>query len=324
MSVADAQESGRGPLLPAWVPVLHRGDDEVQVGLEPGPGVVLCGVPAGLARVLELLDGRHSVATLRRQADSHGVPAQLLDVVLARLRSAGLVVDGDAVQGPPAVGLRGRRLRVVGAGVLGSAVATAAVAAGVARLDLVDPDPVDPAAHPYAGLATTQAQALRAQLAGPDRRLDLRVANHWTKPDDGCPDLTVVATDRAEPDRVVGEDYVRADHPHLYVRPLTAGVVVGPLVVPGRTPCLGCSDLVRRDADPAWPRLLPQLCRVRIPVAAPLAAWAGVTAVLRVAAELGDTAAGGQPGTLELGATDLRVRYRSWPMHPGCGCAWCG
>lgn len=311
-------------LLPEWVPVLRRGTDELQVGLEPGPGVVLAGVPAGTGEVLRLLDGTRSNRDIRRLAADLGVNPTLMDEVLHRLRSAGLLLSASTDQPvrPGSVDLSGRRVRLVGAGALGLAVAAAALDAGLDRLDIVDPDPVDPSVHPRPGLAGSQAEALRSRLAARARgRVALRVANHWTKPDDAAPDLTVIAATCAEPDRVIGEDYVRADHPHLYVRPLPGGVVVGPLVVPGRTPCLGCGDLLRRDADPAWPTLLPQLYRTRIPVAAPLADWAGLTAVFQVAGRLAGFEVGTGSGTLELTA-DLQVRYRRWPMHPACGCAW--
>jgi bacteriocin biosynthesis cyclodehydratase domain-containing protein len=148
------------------------------------------------------------------------------------------------------------------------------------------------------------------------------VARHWIKPDQPPPDLTVIATDRAEPDRAIGEDYVRSDHPHLYVRPLQAGAVIGPFVLPGRTPCLGCLDRVRRDADPAWPGLLAQLCRLPVPVLPMLAAWAASTAVVQIASWAADGEPGTAGSTLELTSTDYQLRARPWPMHPSCGCWW--
>ena len=46
---------------------------------------------------------------------------------------------------------------------------------------------------------------------------------------------------------------------HLAVTVRDGTVVVGPLVRPGRTPCLNCLDLHRRDRDPAWPAIAAQL-----------------------------------------------------------------
>lgn len=47
--------------------------------------------------------------------------------------------------------------------------------------------------------------------------------------------------------------------PHLPVRVRDGAGLVGPLVVPGVTSCLGCADLHRRDRDPAWPAIAVQL-----------------------------------------------------------------
>ncbi len=71
-----------------------------------------------------------------------------------------------------------------------------------------------------------------------------------------------------------------ADRVHLPVAFDAGGAVIGPLVVPGRTPCLACRDAQETDADPAWPRLQAQLIgraggaisSVRSAAAAPLVA----------------------------------------------------
>lgn len=53
--------------------------------------------------------------------------------------------------------------------------------------------------------------------------------------------------------------YLSADIPHLPVSFERGRVTVGPLVLPGVTPCLSCRDGHERDRDPAWPRLHAQL-----------------------------------------------------------------
>lgn len=314
------------PLLPAWVPVLRRSVTELQIGLDPQSGVILAGAPAGLQQVLGLLDGVRTVQQITALALGHGVDADLLGQVLRALHAAGLL----APSAPPAARLR---IRLLGAGVLGRAVAVALADAGVGELIVVDADPVDPLLYPRSGVATDQADALRAYLIGRHRgrsadpigaRTRVEVARHWTKPEAPPPDLTVIATATAEPDRAIGSDYVRDDHPHLYVRPLLGGAVVGPLVRPGRSPCLGCLDQVRTDADRAWPALLAQLCRRPMPVEPLLAGWAAGTAVTQLLTELNGGAPATLAGTFELTAADTEPRLRQWPMHPICGCAWHG
>jgi hypothetical protein len=64
-------------------------------------------------------------------------------------------------------------------------------------------------------------------------------------------------------------------------------VRVGPLVRPGRTPCVTCHDLHRSDWDPAWAAIVPQLGR-RPPLVRPTG-LAGLTlhaAAVEVAAEV--------------------------------------
>ena len=99
--------------------------------------------------------------------------------------------------------------------------------------------------------------------------------------------------------------------------------VVGPLVLPGLTSCLGCADLHRLDRDPAWNALAVQLSvRPRTPATgdAALAAVLAGLAVLEALAFLD----GGQPatieGSLEIHAADRRIRRRTWPLHPDCAC----
>src|SRR6202008_2234899 len=71
-------------------------------------------------------------------------------------------------------------------------------------------------------------------------------------------------------DLVVLSDYLVADPrvvrdlhsqgvPHLAVRVRDGTGLVGPLVIPGVTSCLGCADLHRSDRDAAWPAIAAQL-----------------------------------------------------------------
>lgn len=53
--------------------------------------------------------------------------------------------------------------------------------------------------------------------------------------------------------------YLRDDLTHLPVAFEPGGTTVGPVIVPGRTPCLACRDAHERDRDPAWPRMHAQL-----------------------------------------------------------------
>lgn len=52
---------------------------------------------------------------------------------------------------------------------------------------------------------------------------------------------------------------LRADHPHLPIAVEPGRITVGPLVVPGLTPCLSCRDAEDTARDPAWPLIHAQL-----------------------------------------------------------------
>jgi len=78
------------------------------------------------------------------------------------------------------------------------------------------------------------------------------------------------AVSPAAVDLVVLSDYLVADPrmvrdlhsqgvSHLPVRVRDGTGLVGPLVIPGVTSCLGCADLHRSDRDAAWPAIAAQL-----------------------------------------------------------------
>jgi hypothetical protein len=136
----------------------------------------------------------------------------------------------------------------------------------------------------------------------------------------GVPELVILAGEAAEPDRALTDALFRSGRPHLVVRLEPDRAVVGPLVMPGRSPCVRCQDLNRCRLDDAWPHLLAQLCREAVAPEPTLLAWAANTAAVQVRAWM----AGGTPettgSTLELGLADFRLHSRAWPAHPRCGC----
>jgi hypothetical protein len=100
-------------------------------------------------------------------------------------------------------------------------------------------------------------------------------------------------------------------------------VIVGPLVVPGRSPCGDCLELHRRDRDTGWPALAAQLATGRdgTEACAVTTALAGAAYAVEEVLRYTD----GRP-VRTLGAT-VEVagpgagRRRSWPPHPWCDCS---
>jgi bacteriocin biosynthesis cyclodehydratase domain-containing protein len=139
------------------------------------------------------------------------------------------------------------------------------------------------------------------------------------------PDLLIVVS-CGEPRRSVFDRARREGIAHLLVVLDEDRVRVGPLVVPGVTPCLTCLDLNRTDWDPAWPALLPQLGRSSWTTTPPtVAAPLTYMAAAEVGVEVQALAGGSRPRTsgrvLAIGPRhDDRA---SWPVafHHSCACA---
>jgi bacteriocin biosynthesis cyclodehydratase domain-containing protein len=117
---------------------------------------------------------------------------------------------------------------------------------------------------------------------------------------------------------------------HLVVRVRDGTGLVGPLVIPGVTSCLGCADLHRSDRDAAWPAVAAQL-RETVGVAdrATLLGTAALalSQVNRVIAAVRGNAVGADPGppqaldaTLEFDLNAAAIVTRRWTRHPLCSC----
>jgi hypothetical protein len=121
---------------------------------------------------------------------------------------------------------------------------------------------------------------------------------------------------------------------HLAVRVRDGIGLVGPLVVPGVTSCLGCADLHRRDRDAAWPAVAAQL-RDTVGVAdRPTLLATAALALSQVNRVIGavrgsDTERqqgpdAGPPqalnATLEFDVHAGSIVVRQWPRHPLCSC----
>jgi len=109
------------------------------------------------------------------------------------------------------------------------------------------------------------------------------------------------------------------DRPHLPLAFDAGGSTVGPLVEPGRTPCLSCRDSHDRDRDPAWAALHVQLLE-RDPGRVPLG---GIAAAAETIAELLGTrseAVRNGSGRLIRISRDGRRSSRTAGFHADCLC----
>lgn len=108
--------------------------------------------------------------------------------------------------------------------------------------------------------------------------------------------------------------YLREDIPHLPVAFEPGQVTVGPLVIPGHTPCLSCRDAEDTERDAAWPLLHAQLIGRE---AGPLRA-AQVAEGALLAARL--LAHGDRGGRIVRVSADGSRAWRAVTFHEGCRC----
>jgi hypothetical protein len=312
--------------------VVWRGPDAVQIGLEPGRGVVLEGLTTPDRDLLERLaegvdeaalpaDGpageraRHLITLLRagdvlqtRRA-GRGLLLRIgagAEVLAPDAAVWGVVRDGDGLE---LIAERARReVHVLGGGRLAAELTGALTAAGVGKV------------HQSTAPSLSWRPSKPAAGGAPRR------------PAQRAPDLFVLVR-AAAADPLVAGHLLAADVTHLSVVVREAGLTVGPLVLPGRSPCLRCLDLHRADRDPAWPRLLAQLpgpataADVGETVSSRLGA---ALAALQVLGHLdGLATADGEArlpasvgATLEVDLPDGLVSRRTWTVHPACGCGW--
>ncbi|HWV76471.1 MAG TPA: ThiF family adenylyltransferase [Isoptericola sp.] len=356
MAPADSRPAAPGPLLalrPA-TPVLDHGDGEVQLGTDPRWSLVLSGLDDHEARWLRDVGARRH-RSLERGARYWGVSADRHAQILRALGDGGFLVATGADGEPGAAGAaadwtpdatvlgalrpdgagtltlarRGERLvGVHGLGRTGTALAGLLADAGVGGLVLDDRDPVQVSdlglgGHGPGDVGRPRERSAAARLAASHPRLrvgsELRVT---TGDEPHLPDVVVVVESHvARPGRY--ERLLGAGVPHLPVVVREADVVVGPMVLPGRSACVGCCARHAADADPGWPSVLADLAHRTCDGVAhetTLAATAAALAAGQVLALLD----GATPATvgrrLEVALPEAVPRVRDVAPHPGCGC----
>ncbi|ABW10395.1 UBA/THIF-type NAD/FAD binding protein [Parafrankia sp. EAN1pec] len=251
---------------------------------------------------------------------------------------------------PPSSVLAARSLaRVVvrGAGRIGAQIAALLTAAGVGQVIVDDPGSTSAADVAPGGLRFDdigRPRALAAHSAmgrvgggAPRPPRSSRPARSPRSPEiePFRPDLVLLAPvgiPLVHPDECLGLE--RSGVPHLLAGVRETTGIVGPLVVPGVSSCLHCQHLYRDARDPDWPILALQMVRpsergpdpCEISLATLVASMAAMQALdyLETRPSAGRGSAAGLPatagGTLEVSRSDLRIRRRTWPVHPECPC----
>ena len=261
--------------------VLEREPGTLQVGADPRWATILTGLAPAESDLLRCLAGpEHSTdSELLRRCAARGVAPARMSELLAGLARAGLLTEsppaplpvgsgaGDDARSatctaPDGDGARvvaeraSASVAVVGLGRVGMVVADTLASAGVGALAFDDERRVRSGDVGIGGLRDHHVGLTRAQAAievlgrtYPALRLGARAKG---------PEVVVVVFDEVADSlrtiRLMVEGVA-----HLVVTVREGGIVVGPFVVPGQTPCITCLDVHRTELDPTWPQVRSQL-----------------------------------------------------------------
>lgn len=339
----------RRPLLLPALHLLWRDEHTIQLGVDPARAVVLTDIDKSVATMLQLLDGRHTIAELTDHAASAGMAPSAVSELLAMLSQCGAVVDGDPTAGlgdqlsaqnrrrlaPDLAALslshgsdagailrqRATRSVVIDArGRVGPTVASLLAASGVGRVHIHGSGKVTLADSSVGGLTPDDEHRPYTRAASDAVHRAAPEANTRTPGSGRVPDLIVLAG--AAPSKAIQRALRRVAHLPISLRDGTA--VVGPLVIPGKTACLGCVDAHRLDRDPVWPALAAQLTTAsdlrteasHISVVAMAAALAAMQILCHL--DGGEPEAAGR--SLEITGLGQPIRRRTWAPHPRCSC----
>ncbi len=299
------------------------------------------GLPEGRA---DALVDRLAAAGLLDEPRDGGEPAAALDRLRPDAGALSVLHPEPGAAARLLAARRAMRVQVRGAGRVGVAVAAALSGSGIGWVDVVDGGRVEPWDVAPGGLSADQIgerrdmaarRVVRQTAPGPlPRRAARERACAEERAPSGEPGLALVVIAPRDglaayaPDPEPAQPLLASGTPHLYAGVLEATGVVGPLVVPGMTPCAGCAAAGRAEREPVWPRMLAQWRSGRRRTApacdAALAmVVAGLTAV-QALAFLDGRPSGGAGVRWELALPSLVWEARPVVAHPGCGCGAAG
>lgn len=212
---------------------------------------------------------------------------------------------------------------VYGLGRVGAHIGLRLAATGIGSLVPVDPGPVRPAdtgpgcyGDADVGLRRQDALVRALRALAPS-------TNSVLPPHRARPDLAVVVPGDRPAAEILGE-LTGQGVPHLIAEVCEDRALLGPLVVPGRTPCTRCRDLAETDRDPLRPRVLARLGGEAVPRAAcdtALAAIVANHAVLHALAFLDGKAPPSLGAVIEMALPYALPQRAELAVHAACGCA---
>ncbi|CAI9410684.1 hypothetical protein [Aestuariimicrobium sp. T2.26MG-19.2B] len=271
------------------------------------------------------------VSTLRRCTGTDGAVALAATLPAHRrdewLDLCGALASAGALHTQP----RPRTVAVIGSGRLAQEFCLATCRQAGTTLVLVDVSAPDRGLYPRSRDSTGAGalhQWLRSRVDSPRT---LVVGGHWADLTAEGVDVAVVVTPTVLPDRAVTDHLQRSGLTHLIVTQHRAAAHVGPMVVPGRGPCLCCDDIVKAAGDPRWPTTVATLSRTRASTDEAMVGWAARQASLLVGAvtsagaprspqALPPAGDGVDTATVWSASSTAGPWCRQWLAHPDCPC----
>ena len=293
---------------PRWredVPALWRDNESIQLG----DHVILTRITRAHIEWLTMLDG---LRTTRQLEDELVLPLAEARRLLRAMLSAGALEDAARI--PDAIRWSAQEDRDTAGRRFGAALRmTRDLDSAYAAM----------AARDQVRVCIVGTGALAEEVTDAVASAGLRVAASARQA------TIVVLADAPHPEVPAHFDHEVQDLPHVHIGVFGERAVVGPLVVPGRTSCLRCAHLHRRDADPAWPLLAVQWAQVVASLACPpidpllvRIAAAHATLLVRMWAEAPVEPERWGNRAIELRLPDGRATWLARPTHPLCGCRW--
>jgi hypothetical protein len=340
----------RPTLLPG-LPRIWRTSHTLQLGLDPAHAVLLDLPDPRAARLLDLLDGTRPERLALAQAGALGLHPDEAEALLDTLHEAGLVVPARSLFPPamparltaeaaalalttrrprqddrgrdnsPARTLRRRaaaRVVVTGSGKLAAGVAVALADAGTGH---VHPDLTGAVGrHELAGSPLTEADVGQPRAEAVAAAIRHSSPETRTRPVRRGAASLVIHLGTGHPSAPQPVAGAHRNRPHLAATIREGVVIVGPLVLPGSTPCPNCTALHRADRDAGWLSTAPVAAP---PVLEPCGVATSLAAIAFITGEALTYLDDGTPATLgaEVAITGPgNTRRRTWPPHPACGC----
>ncbi|HEX2903287.1 MAG TPA: hypothetical protein VHO01_07495 [Jatrophihabitans sp.] len=336
----------RWPRLHAATVVLWRAPDTVQLELgtrrvllrnvdQSQLAPLLAPAPSAAARPVEATERRRVPGALIRALQHRGfltrrppAPGAMDSAAPAFLTPELTALAGRFGDDAAALLARRRQLAVAVHGTtrISTTIAASLAAAGIGQVHLVGGSEASAADSCPGGLLPDD-EGRRFAVAGAEATRRASPTVSTAAIDYGRPADLVVLTDPAPIDPTVREGLHLEGRAHLAAHVAGSRAVIGPLVVPGRTSCLRCAELVRREHDRDWPLLAIQLAsrpRHRTHSEVALCVAAAGAAAGQALGFLDGQRVETMSGTMEWQLPDWRLRRRSWPAHPACGCGAAG